>query len=182
MIGALSYIVQAFTSLYLFVLLLRFWLPWLRADFRNPIAQAILRLTSPLVVPVRRVVPPIGRLDTATVLIAFAIQYALILVLLALLSFPASILLIAISAVIDLALLSIQLFMFAMILWIILSWVAPHNYNPATVLLGTLAQPILRPFRRLIPPLGAIDISPVVPLILMGALIRLVLSFRPLPF
>ena len=75
MISALIFVIQAFAHLFLLILLLRFWMPWFRADFRNPIAQGILRLTSPLVIPVRRVVPPIGRLDTATVIIAFAIQY-----------------------------------------------------------------------------------------------------------
>ena len=84
MISALSFIIQAFAQLCLLVLLLRLWLPWFRADFRNPIAQAILRLTSLLVVPVRRIIPQIGRPDTATVIIAVAIQYLTILVLLAL--------------------------------------------------------------------------------------------------
>ena len=69
---ALIFIVTTISQLYLFVMLLRFWLPWLKADFRNPISQGILRLTSALVVPVRRVIPPIGRLDTATL----AQQYA----------------------------------------------------------------------------------------------------------
>ena len=98
MISALTFIIQAFAQLYLLVLLLRLWLPWFRADFRNPIAQAILRLTSPLVVPVRRVIPPIGRLDTATVIIAIAIQYLTILVLLALQKVSAGILPIALNS------------------------------------------------------------------------------------
>ena len=68
---ALIFIITTLSQLYLLVMLLRFWMPWLRADFRNPIAQGILRLTSPLVIPVRRLVPPMGRLDTATVIVAF---------------------------------------------------------------------------------------------------------------
>ncbi|MDH3548276.1 MAG: YggT family protein, partial [Gammaproteobacteria bacterium] len=70
-VSAIVFIVNSLAQLYLFVLLLRLWLPWLGADFRNPIAQAILKLTSPVVIPVRRIVPPVGRLDTATVLVAF---------------------------------------------------------------------------------------------------------------
>ena len=79
---AIVFIINTLAQLYLFVLLLRLLLPLFRADFRNPIAQAILKLTSPVVVPLRRIVPPIGRVDTATVLVAFIIQYITIVVLL----------------------------------------------------------------------------------------------------
>ena len=79
---AIVFIVNAITSLYLLVLLLRFWMPLLGADFRNPLAQGILRLTSPLVIPLRRILPAVGRIDTATVLVAFVIQYVTLLVLL----------------------------------------------------------------------------------------------------
>jgi len=180
-ISALTFIIQAFAQLYLLVLLLRLWLPWFRADFRNPIAQAILRLTSPLVVPVRRVIPPIGRLDTATVIIAIAIQYLTILVLFALQKVSAGILPIALTAVVDLALLSIRLFIFAIIIGIVLSWIAPHTHNPATMFIRNISEPLLRPFRRFTPELGGIDISPVFAIILLGALSVLLVEVRPLP-
>lgn len=181
MISALVFIIQAFTQLFLLILLLRLWLPWFRADFRNPIAQAILRLTSPLVVPVRRFIPPLGRLDTATVLVAFAIQYFAILIILALHKAMVGIVPIALTSVIDLALLSIRLFIFAIIIGIVLSWIAPHTYNPATAFIRTISEPILRPFRRFIPPIGGLDISPVFALILLGAVSKLLIEIRPLP-
>ena len=84
MTQALYFIVKTLAQLFILLLLLRFWLPILRADFRNPVAQGILRFTSPLVVPVRRILPSIGRLDTATVLIAFVVQFLAVVVLLAL--------------------------------------------------------------------------------------------------
>ena len=71
---ALIYIIQALSMLVTFVFLLRFWLPWVGADFRNALAQGILQITSPVINPIRRVVPSIGRIDTATVLVLFAIQ------------------------------------------------------------------------------------------------------------
>ena len=71
---ALIFLIDTFTRLYLLILLLRFWLPIVRANFRNPVAQGVLRYTSPAVVPVRRFVPAIGKLDTATVLVALIIQ------------------------------------------------------------------------------------------------------------
>lgn len=74
MTQALYFVVKTLAQLYLLLLLLRFWLPMLRADFRNPIAQGILRFTSPLVIPVRRIVPPIGRLDTSTIMVAYVLE------------------------------------------------------------------------------------------------------------
>jgi YggT family protein len=179
--SALIFIIHAFAQLFLFVLLLRFWLPWFGADFRNPIAQAILKLTSPLVVPLRRIVPPIGRIDTATLLVAFVIQYLAILVILALGGNSARIAPIALTSILDLAMLSIRLFVIAIIIGIVLSWVAPHNINPATMFIRTISEPLLRPFRRLIPPMGGIDISPVFALILLMALSILLAEMRPLP-
>jgi YggT family protein len=179
--SALIFIIHAFAQLFLFVLLLRFWLPWFGADFRNPIAQAILRLTSPLVVPLRRIVPPIGRIDTATLLVALVIQYLAILVILALGGNSAGIAPIALTSIIDLAMLSIRLFVIAIIIGIVLSWVAPHNINPATMFIRTISEPLLRPFRRFIPPMGGIDISPVFALILLMALSILLAEMRPLP-
>ena len=82
MTRAIVFIIDQLTQLYLLVLLLRFWLPWVRADFRNALAQGVLKLTSPLVIPVRRIIPSIGRLDTATVLVAFAIQSAALVLML----------------------------------------------------------------------------------------------------
>ena len=83
MTDAPIFLLETFSRLYLLILLLRFWLPVLRANFRNPVAQGVMRYTSPLVTPVRRYVPSVGRLDTATVLIAFLIQFAVLLLIVA---------------------------------------------------------------------------------------------------
>jgi len=176
--SALVFIVNALTSLYLLVLLLRFWLPWLRADFRNPLAQGILKLTSPIVIPLRRIVPSFGRLDTATVLVAFAVQYLGILLILLIIGTSASISVIATTALVKLALLSVNLFMFAIFVRIVLSWIAPGQYNPATAIIATLTEPLLRPVRRFIPTLGGFDISPIFVIIGLGALTRILMGFN----
>jgi len=178
--SALVFIVNALTSLYLLVLLLRFWLPWLRADFRNPLAQGILKLTSPVIIPLRRIVPSFGRLDTATVLVAFIVQYLAILLILLIMGTTASFSAISITAIVKLMLLSLNLFMFAIFVRIILSWVSPGQYNPATAIITTLTEPILRPVRRLIPPLGGFDISPIFVIIGLGALTRVLMGFNQL--
>ena len=178
---ALIFIIQTIAQLFLFVMLLRFWLPVLRADFRNPIAQGILRLTSPLVVPIRRVIPPLGRLDTATVVIAFAIQYLTIFVILTISDYSSPIAPIAITALVDLLLSSLQLFKFAIFIYVILSWVAPGTYNPATAFIGALVQPVLQPIRRLIPPIGMLDLSALFALIALHATGIFVATLKPIP-
>jgi len=178
--SAIVFIINAITSLYLLVLLLRFWMPWLRADFRNPLAQGILRFTSPVVIPVRRIVPSFGRLDTATVLVAFIIQYVTVLLLLLIIGQTAGVAAIALTAAVKLAVLSINLFVYAIFIRIILSWVSQGQYNPATAIITTLTEPVLRPFRRLIPTVGGFDISPIFAIILLLAATIVVNGFKPL--
>ena len=177
---ALYFIIKTIAQLYLLVMLLRLWLPLLRADFRNPLAQGILRITSPLVVPLRRLLPSIGRLDTSTVLVAFAIQYLTVLVLLLLRGQMAGTVPILITSIIELAILSLNLFFFVILIRIVLSWVAPHTHNPATALLSTITEPILRPFRRLIPPIGGFDISPIFAIILLQAAVIFLQTLKPI--
>ena len=181
MTQALYFIVKTLAQLYLLLLLLRFWLPIMRADFRNPIAQGILRITSPLVIPVRRFVAPIGRLDTSTILVAYILEFLLVVLLLAIRGLRVETLPIAITAILELAILSLNLFFFVILLKIILSWVAPQNYNPMTVLLNTMAEPVLRQFRRIVPAVGGFDISPIFAIVLLKAAEIVLQSYRPIP-
>lgn len=177
---ALYFIIKTLTQLYLLVLLLRFWLPILGADFRNPLAQGILRVTSPLVVPVRRFVPSIGRLDTSTILIAYVIQFLTVLLLLTIGGYMVDTIPIMVTTLIELAVLSLNLFFFVILIKIILSWVAPHTHNYATALLTTLAEPILRPFRRIIPSIGGLDITPIFAIILLQAAVIFLQTLKPI--
>jgi len=177
---ALIFIINTLVQLYLLVLLLRIWLPLLRADFRNPITQGILRLTSPLVTPVRRVIPALGRLDTATVVIAFGLQYVTILLVLAIDGYTAGVVPIAVTSLIDLVLLSLKLFTFAILIHIIMSWIAPATNNPATAFIAALVYPVLQPVRGRIPPLGGLDLSPLFVIILLQAVAIFVSTLRPL--
>lgn len=179
---ALVFVVNAVAQLYLFVLLLRILLPWLGADYRNPITQAILKITSPVVVPLRRIIPPVGRVDTATVLVAFIIQYLLIMLILLIFGKSATIGTIALTAIVDLVLLMLRLFVFAIIIRVILSWISPGGYNPALAIIHALTDRVLLPFRRIIPPLGGLDLSPLFAIILITAVTIVVAGFKPLPF
>jgi len=177
---AIDFIVQAIANLYLLVLLLRLWLPVLRADFRNQLAQAILKITSPLVVPMRRIMPSLGRVDTATILVAFVIQYLTILLVLLIYGQSASFVPIAITAIVNLVFLSLRLFAFAIVIRVVLSWISPGGHNPATAIIATITEPVLRPFRRLVPPIGGLDISPIFAMILLFAVSIVVNGFKPI--
>jgi YggT family protein len=175
--NAIVFVIDALARLYLLVLLLRLFLPLVRADFHNPLAQAVLKLTSPLVIPVRRILPPLGRIDTATVVVAFGIQYLAIFLMALVQGMRPAIAGLLLASLVSLVLLTINLFFWLVIIRIILSWVAGTTYNPAIAIVYALTEPLLRPFRRLVPDLGGFDISPIFVLIALGALMRLVMGF-----
>ena len=176
---ALVFIINALSSLVLLILLLRLILPLLRADFRNPIAQGILKVTSPLVIPVRRVVPSFGRFDTATVLLAFGIQFLAVWVTIKIFGGSVPYVYIAYAAVIKLIVLTINLFIYAIVIRIVLSWIAQGQHNPVTAIVSTITEPVLAPFRRIIPAMGGFDISPVFAVILLSALQIIIRGFQP---
>jgi YggT family protein len=180
-LAALIFIINSFAQLYLLVLLLRLLMPWMGANYHNPISQAILKLTSPLVIPVRRLLPPVGKLDTATLVVAYGVQYLTILVIAVINRWSPGIVPIAVTAGINLLLLLLRLFVFAVFLRVILSWVSPGSYNPAVAILDALTEPVLRPFRRMLPSFGGIDLSPVFAIIMLSAAAIFVSNFKLLP-
>ena len=187
MIDAIIFLLDTFARLYLLILLLRFWLPMLRANFRNEIAQGVLRFTSPLIVPVRRFVPSVGRLDTATILVAFTIQFAVTLLIMLLSLGPGALqvfssmpsaLWLVFGSFVNLAMLSVIMFIVAIIIRVILSWLGRY-FGPISDLLADLTEPLLRPVRKVIPPLGVIDLSTFVVLILLMALNMVLADLLP---
>ena len=168
-INALIFIVQTLAQLYLIVLILRLIMPWLGAGFHNPVAQAILKLTSPLIVPIRRILPPIGRLDSATLLVTFVVQYLTVLLIAAIRRFPTGILELSVTSAVKLLVLTLNVLVFAIFIRVVLSWVNPGAYSPIVALIDSLTEPVLRPFRRLLPPLGGIDLSPIFAIVLLTA-------------
>ncbi len=163
------YLVQTALSLYLVAMLLRFLLQLVRADFYNPISQFLVKITNPLVVPLRRVLPGFGGIDVASLLLCLLLQMLAILVIMALfgLGMPNILLLVLWSALGVVGLL-VNIYFFALLAMIILSWVAPGGNNPALILLYQLTEPVMAPFRKLLPPMGGIDFSPILVFILIN--------------
>lgn len=159
---AAIYLLQTLGSLYLLVVLLRFLLQLVRADFYNPVSQFIVRATKPLLMPLRRIIPGYGGLDFASLVLALVIQLVLMMLIIVLSGYalPNIILLVAWSAIAILALFA-KIFFFALIISVILSWVAQGSYNPAVLLINQLCEPLLAPIRKILPALGGLDLSPI---------------------
>jgi YggT family protein len=161
--------------------LLRLLLQLVRTEFRNPLVQALVRLTNPLILPLRRILPPVGRVDTASVVAVLLVQVAATALLTLLAGFgvpsPLQLLLRATLALADTIL---SLYVVAIIGYVLLSWVASDGYNPAGRVLGDLVTPVLRPLRRALPTLGGLDLSPLVAIMLLTVL-QMVLNDRIAP-
>ena len=168
--NALIYILDALLSLVVWAFLLRLLMQLVRANFRNPFAAAVLALTNPLVLPLRRVLPPVGRLDTASLVAVLVVQIAAKAAVLAVAGIDG----VPLAALLQVSLIALvvnttYVLSGAIIISVISSWVAPGSYNPVTALFDSLSRPVLQPFRRLIPPLGGLDLSPIFALILLQA-------------
>jgi YggT family protein len=165
----LGYLVQTFLSLYLVAMLLRFLLQLVRADFYNPISQFLVKVTNPLVIPLRRLIPGLGGLDLASALLALLLQMAGIVVLLLIngLGPPGIFTLVMWSALGVIGLL-VNIYFFALLGMIILSWVAAGSRHPAIYLLHQITEPVMAPFRKVLPPLGGMDFSPILVFILIN--------------
>ena len=177
-IEALVYIIQTLGSLYLLIVLLRFILQLVRADFYNPLSQFIVRATQPLLRPMRRFIPSLLGLDMSSLLLAILIQLLLMIVTLTLMGFGVGdyLLQLLVWSIISVTSLFLKVFFFALIISVILSWVAPHSYIPAAQLVNQLCEPLLAPFRRLLPNLGGLDISPIFAFIAINLIDRFVLG------
>jgi len=172
--SAILYILDSLLTLALCVVLARLLLQWARADFRNPLCQAVVRITNPLILPLRRILPPVGKVDTASVIAVIIVAT----IKLGILSWVAGPLFgdplwwIRYVAV-DIVSTALWIYFWAIFLYALLSMIAPGGYSPLQSVLASVCEPILRPFRRLIPAVAGLDLSPLWAGILIQALLRL---------
>jgi len=164
--NAVLFLLEAVLGLLSFAFLLRFYFQLTRAPFQNQFAQMIVTLTNFAVKPLRRVVPSIGKLDLSTLLLAYLTQLVLTICSLWLKGFPLLIAgnsiwpIILVVALIGVISISISIFLYAVLIQAILSWVNPHTQ--VAPILNSLTYPILRFLRKYIPPAGNFDLSPLV--------------------
>jgi len=167
----LGYLIQTALSLYMVAMLLRFLLQLVKADFYNPISQFLVKVTNPLVIPLRKVIPGIGGLDLASLLLAVLLQVLAIVALMLLngLGMPNPLMLVVWS-ILGIVGLLVNIYFFALLAMIILSWIAGGSSNPAISLLHQITEPVMAPFRKILPAMGGLDFSPILLFILINVL------------
>ncbi|MDD3609491.1 MAG: YggT family protein [Halothiobacillaceae bacterium] len=154
------FLVYALFQLYLFIVLLRYVLQLFRASFFNPVSQLVVRATDPLLRPLRRLLPAMGRHDIAALVLAFVLNLLMWLIIAAIQGVSPSVGALLVKSVASLLTQAIDLFFWAVLIRAILSWVASGNRNPAVALIEEITDPLLAPVQKILPPLGGIDLSP----------------------
>ena len=177
--NAAYFLISTLFDLYLMVVLLRLWLQLVRADFYNPFSQFVVKATHPIVGPMRRILPSMGSLDTATLVLALAV--AMLKVTTVTLMFSGGELnpvFIAISGALVVVKEIFSLLFWVLIIRALLSWVS-QGYNPIELVLHQLTEPLLAPIRKVLPPLGGLDLSVLVVLIGLQFIQLLIKDFIP---
>jgi len=169
------YVVRTLFGLYIWIVLLRFLLQLARADFYNPISQAIAKVTDPALAPLRRLIPQVAGVDICSLILAVIVQIAAICLVYLLYgqTVPSFILVIGWSLV-GLLSMVLNIYFFALLIVIILSWVAPNSSHPGALLVYQITEPIMRPARNLIPAIGGLDLSPIFIFIAINLIEKLV--------
>jgi YggT family protein len=175
-----SFFISVLFNLYIGAVMLRFLLAASRANFYNPISQFLVTITNPVLRPLRRMIPPMGKLDTAAIVLMVALKLIQLFLLFAFAGQEISLLSLLGLTIKSLLELLIYVYLFAVLIQAIMSWITPGAYSSQsdiTSLLNSLTSPILKPLRQIVPMIGMIDITPLVAIILLNAALVLLRSF-----
>ncbi len=163
--NAFSYLIGTLLDLYITAVMLRMLLQWVRADFYNPVCQFLVKLTNPLLLPLRRIIPAVGRLDTAAIVLMLALEIIGVWLVTRIGAAPLNASQIVLFSITKLLATLLITYFFLIIAAVILSWVGAGLRHPVVPLVFQLTEPVMRPIRRVIPPIAGIDLSPVFALI-----------------
>jgi YggT family protein len=154
-------VINTLVGLYLLIIVLRFLLQLVRADFYNPVSQFIVKATNPLLIPLRKVIPGWGGIDIASLVLALLVQ-AIAIVLILLLNGMQPPPEAALWAAIGVLSLLLKVYFWGLLITIIASWIAPNSYNPVLILINQILEPAMKPIRKIMPDMGGIDLSPII--------------------
>ena len=171
--GALIYLISTLTDLYVTAILLRLLLQWVRADFYNPLSQFLIKITNPILVPTRRLVPSIGKLDTASVVVMLLLELLQLVLINLIGKTEYGFQFLLLFAVQKLLITFLLTYFVLIIARVIISWIANQSRHPLIPLIHQLTDPVLRPINKILPPMGGIDLSPLFALIALRALLLL---------
>jgi YggT family protein len=171
--GALIYLVSTIMDLYIAAILMRLLLQWVRADFYNPLCQFLVKITNPVLVPARRVIPSIGKLDTASVLVMLLLELIQLFIITQISQADFELKFLLFFAIRKLLFALLMTYFVLIIARVIVSWVGSQSRHPLIPLIYQLTEPVLKPINKLIPPIGGIDLSPLLALIALRFLLLL---------
>jgi YggT family protein len=170
------FLINAVFGLYIFAVLLRFLFQLVRADFYNPLCQAVVTVTNPPLRPLRRYIPALRGLDTASLVLLLLLQLVntwLVALVVGVSPSPAGLLVVALA---ELMSKTVWLYIVAILIAVVMSWVGQRAYNPVVSIIDALTDPVVRPARNLIPPIGGLDLSPMVVLIALNLVLMLAVA------
>lgn len=171
----IAFLIDTLFSLYILAVMLRFLLQWVHADFYNPLSQFLVRITQPALKPLRRVIPGFAGIDLSSVVLMVVLQMAALALVMAVYGIMPHWSYLIIRTPAELISMLLNLYLVAIIVQALLSWVQPDTHHPAVLLLYSLTEPVLRPFRQVVPVIGGIDLSPLVALVAIQVLKMLIL-------
>jgi YggT family protein len=166
-----SFLVSVIFGFFILMIMLRFLLQTVRADFYNPISQFIVKITDPLLKPLRRIIPGLGGIDMAAIVLLIILQYIESLITFSLQGTPIPWLVLFILTLFSLLKLLLYIYIFGIIIVAIASWIAPAGYNPVLGLIQQIIAPIMRPIQKWVKPVSGMDLSPLVALLILNLLV-----------
>ncbi|RLJ19879.1 YggT family protein [bacterium endosymbiont of Escarpia laminata] len=172
------FLIQTLFGLYILAVVLRLILQLVKADFYNPVSQFLVRATNPPLKLLRRFIPGFGGIDISSIVLAWALKAAELGLVILLSGASVNALGPILWAIPELVELLINIFLFAILIQVILSWINPGAYNPVSALLYSLTDPVMRPARRILPPISGLDLSPM--LVMIGLVLLKMLLLPPL--
>ncbi|MFQ5936071.1 MAG: YggT family protein [Acidiferrobacterales bacterium] len=176
---AALFLIDTLFWLYILAVLLRFLFQLFRADFYNPFSQALVTITNPALIPLRRFIPGLYGIDVAAVVLLLVLECVKNYLKWLIVGHSPKIAGLIVFSAAELLELTMYVFIVTIFVRVILSWIVPYGYNnPATSLLRSLTEPLMRPARRLIPPFGGLDLSPIGVFILLY--LTLIIAVWPL--
>lgn len=171
------FLIEVLLGLYILIVMLRFLFQLMRVDFYNPLSQAIVTATSPPLRLLRRFIPSIGKVDTSSMVLMLTVQFISFSLISWIVGAPFLPLALLALSIVELLNLTFNVFIFSIVILAILSWVsASYQQNPLVPILEKLTRPLIRPARKILPPMGGLDLSPMLAMI---GLIFLKLLFIP---
>ncbi|MCO4798267.1 MAG: YggT family protein [Colwelliaceae bacterium] len=176
--AAINYLLGFIFDALLMVLIIRVWLQLVKADFYNPLSQFVVKVTNPLVIPFRRIIPGFGGIDLATLLIAYIIAVLKFVIIPLLNGGPIDIITASFLGLLYVIKQTGFLLFVLMLVMALMSWVV-QGYNPTQMMLHQLTEPVLRPIRNIIPNIGGLDLSILAAFLLLNVINILLSGWIP---